>query len=96
MARVSLSLVGTMTVFEWLSFLLDMRLGTDQWQNLYLDIGPTVAIFSPFLQGGVLLSDLIMDSGATMDIWVFAIPVALIAAGVLASRKLYPDIFSRE
>ena len=91
-----LSLVGTMTVFEWSSFMMDMQLGTDQWGDMYLQYGPTVALLSPFHQGGVLLSDLILGSGAAMDLWVFAIPAALIVGGVLASRRLYPDLFSRE
>lgn len=91
-----LSLVGTMTVFEWLSFLMDMRLGTEQWGDMYLEYGPTVAMFSPFHQGGALLSDLILGSGAAVDWWVFIIPAVLIAGGVVASRKLYPDLFARE
>jgi len=32
----------------------------------------------------------------TLDLWVFAIPVILIVGGIIASRKLYGDIFSRE
>lgn len=91
-----LSLLGTMTVFEWLSFIMDMQFNTDQWGDMYLEHGATIALFSPFHQGGVLLSDLILGSGATPDWWVFIIPAALIAAGVLASHRLYPDLFSRE
>jgi hypothetical protein len=91
-----LSLVASMTVFEWLSFLLDMRANTDHWGDLYLEYGESIAVFSPFHQGGVLLSDLILGSGATMDLWVFAIPAILIVTGVAASHRLYPDLFSRE
>ncbi|HIJ16797.1 MAG TPA: PKD domain-containing protein [Thermoplasmata archaeon] len=91
-----LSLLGTMTVFEWFSFLLDMRLNTEMWGDLYLEHGATIATFSPFHQGGVLLSDLILNSGATPDWWVFIIPAVLIVAGVAASHRLYPDLFSRE
>ncbi len=91
-----LSLVATMTVFEWLSFLMDMQFQTEQWGDMYLDYGGAVALLSPFHQGGVLLSDLILQSGASPDWWVFAIPAALVVGGVLASRKLYPDLFSRE
>ncbi len=91
-----LSLVGTMTVFEWLSFLMDMQFQTEQWGDMYLQYGEPVALLSPFHQGGVLLSDMILSSGASPDWWVFAIPAALIVGGVLASRRLYPDLFSRE
>ncbi len=91
-----LSLLGTMTVFEWLSFLMDMRLDTEMWGDLYLEHGANIATFSPFHQGGVLLSDLILGTGASPDWWVFAIPVILIVAGVAASHRLYPDLFSRE
>ena len=31
-----------------------------------------------------------------LDVWTFAIPIVLIVGGVLASRKLYGDIFTRE
>ena len=91
-----LSLFATMTIFEWLSFIMDMQLNTDMWGGLYLEHGATIAMFSPFHQGGVILSDLIIDSGATPDWWVFAIPAALIGLGLMASRRLYPDLFSRE
>lgn len=91
-----LSLFATMTIFEWLSFVMDMQLRTDMWGDMYLDYGAAIAMFSPFHQGGVLLSDLILSTGATPDWWVFAIPAALIVGGVLASRRLYPDLFSRE
>lgn len=91
-----LSLVGTLTVFEWLSFVLDMWLKVETYGNMYDDYGGGVALLSPFHQGGVYLSNLILETPQSPDWGVFLIPVLLIALGVLASRKLYPDLFSRE
>jgi hypothetical protein len=91
-----LSLLGTMTVFEWLSFVLDMWLKVDTYGDMYRDYGMSVTMLSPFHQGGVFLSSIITDSGMTPDWGVFIIPVLLIVFGVLASKKLYPDLFSRE
>ena len=91
-----LSLMGTMTVFEWLSFLFDQWFKTSYWGDLYLSHGPTIAIFSPFHQGGVLLSNMMTGSEKVPDWGMFIIPVLLIVLGVLASRKLYPDLFTRE
>jgi len=91
-----LSLLGTMTVFEWLSFVMDMWLKVDTYGDMYRDHGTTIALLSPFHQGGVYLSNIITDSGMNPDWGVFIIPVLLIVLGVLASRKLYPDLFSRE
>ncbi|MCJ7562527.1 MAG: PKD domain-containing protein, partial [Thermoplasmata archaeon] len=91
-----LSLIGTMTVFEWLSFLFDQWFKTSYWGDLYLSHGPTIAIFSPFHQGGVLLSNMMTGSEKVPDWGMFIIPVLLIVLGVLASRKLYPDLFTRE
>jgi len=90
------SLMGTMTVFEWLSFLFDQWFKTSYWGDLYLSHGSTIAIFSPFHQGGVLLSNMMTGSEKVPDWGVFIIPVLLIVLGVLASRKLYPDLFTRE
>ena len=90
------SLLGTLTVFEWLSLVMDMWLKVDTYGDLYDAHGGTVALLSPFHQGGVYLSGLIMETSQSPDWWVFAIPFALIALGIVASRKLYPDLFSRE
>ncbi len=90
------SLMGTMTVFEWLSFLFDQWFKTSYWGDLYLSNGSTIATFSPFHQGGVILSNMIIGSESVPDWGVFIIPALLIVFGVLASRKLYPDLFTRE
>jgi hypothetical protein len=89
------SLIGTLTVFEWMSFLLDNWQQTDSWGNLYESYGG-IAALSPFHQGGMLLSNMLVGTTWTLDLWVFAIPAILIVGGILASRKLYGDIFSRE
>jgi len=89
------SLIGTLTVFEWLSFVLDMWQNTEKWGNMY-DQYSGIAIFSPFHQGGVLLSNMFIGTSWPMDLWVFIIPALLIVGGALASRKLYGDIFARE
>lgn len=91
-----LSLLATMTVFEWMSFLFDMWFDTDSYGGMYADYGSAVAFLSPFHQGGVFLSNMIIGTAQTPDWIVFAIPVSLIVLGVMASHRLYPDMFSRE
>jgi ABC-type amino acid transport system permease subunit len=44
----------------------------------------------------MLLSNMLTGTVWTLDLWVFAIPIALIVGGVLASTRLYGDIFERE
>jgi hypothetical protein len=39
---------------------------------------------------------MLMDASQTPDWIVFVIPLALIVGGVTLSRRLYPDLFSRE
>ncbi|MGQ9587922.1 MAG: PKD domain-containing protein, partial [Thermoplasmata archaeon] len=90
------SLLATMTVFEWTSFLLDTWTNTDVYGNTYHDYGPTIALFSPFHQGGLYLAHELIGAARTPDLAVFVIPIVLIVLGGLASRKLYTDIFSRE
>ena len=91
-----LSLLGTMTVFEWLSVVLDLWLKVDTYGNMYDSYGGAVSLLSPFHQGGIYLSGLILETSQSPDWWVFAIPFLLIGFGIIASRKLYPDLFSRE
>jgi hypothetical protein len=91
-----LSLLSTTTVFGWMSFLFDMWFETDMYGNFYDTNGAAVASVSPFHQGGVWLSNKILNAATTPDWIVFAIPAVLIVMGLLASRRLYPDIFSRE
>lgn len=91
-----LSLVATLSVFTGLAFLFDQWLTTDMWSGMYADLGTKLAMFSPFHQGGMLLSNMLTGTAWTLDIWVFAIPVVLIVGGIFASRKLYGDIFARE
>ncbi len=89
------SLLGTLTVFEWLSFVLDQWQKTTSWNTMYHDYAG-IATLSPFHQGGMFLSNLLTGTSWSLDIWVLIIPAALIIGGALASRKLYGDIFSRE
>ena len=91
-----LSLVGTLAIFAGLSFLMDNWFNTDTWNRMSEDIGPSVAMFSPFHQGGLLLQSVLLGSPLSLDWIVFVVPIALIVGGILASRKLYGDIFSRE
>ena len=91
-----LSLLGTLTVFEWFSFVLDMWLNVETYGNMYNDYSGGIALLSPFHQGGVYLSNLILETPQSPDWGVFIIPALLIALGVIVSRKLYPDLFSRE
>jgi hypothetical protein len=91
-----LSLVGTLAVFSGLAFLFDNWFSTDTWTETSDKIGPNIAMFSPFHQGGLVVQNLIFGGSLSLDWIVFVIPVALIAGGILASRKLYGDIFSRE
>ena len=89
------SLLGTLTVFEWLSFVLDQWQGTTKWDAMYQDFA-WVATFSPFHQGGMFLSNSLIGTHWALDLWVLIIPAVLIVGGALASRKLYGDIFARE
>ncbi len=91
-----LSLIGTLSVFAGCAFLLDRWFSTDSWNKLYENLGPKVAMFSPFHQGGLAIRSLLFGAPLSLDWIVFAIPLALIVGGVLASRRLYADIFSRE
>lgn len=90
------SLLATMTVFEWFSFLLDMWTNSTMWGDMYHDYGGSIAMFSPFHQGGVFLSKLLIGTAQSPDYVMFVIPAALIIGGVIASRRLYGDLFSRE
>jgi ABC-type transport system involved in multi-copper enzyme maturation permease subunit len=94
-AFMYLSLLATLTVFQGLAFMFDQWMETDLW-NTYGDLGSSIAMFSPFHQGGLLLSNMLMNTGPAPDWIVFLIPLALIVGGVVLSRRLYPDLFSRE
>jgi hypothetical protein len=74
---------------------LDQWQQTTRWDAMYHDLGGITAL-SPFHQGGMLLSNSILGTSWSLDLWTFIIPAVLIVAGVFASRKLYSDIFSRE
>jgi ABC-type Na+ efflux pump permease subunit len=91
-----LSLVGTLSVFAGLAYLLDQWLATDSWNKMSEDLGPKVAMFSPFHQGGLVLQNILFGAPLSIDWVVFIIPAVLIVGGILASRTLYSDIFSRE
>ncbi|MCU0859602.1 MAG: PKD domain-containing protein [Thermoplasmata archaeon] len=91
-----LSLLGTMTVFEWMSFLFDNWFSTEMFGDIYGDYGALAAFLSPFHQGGIFLSNALTGTAQAPDWIVFAIPAALIVMGIAASHKLYPDLFSRE
>ena len=90
-----LALLGTLTVFEWASFLLDQWQSTTRWMDMYYQYNGITAL-SPFHQGGMMLSNMLVGTTWTLDIWALLIPIVLIAGGVLASRRLYSDIFARE
>jgi ABC-type Na+ efflux pump permease subunit len=91
-----LSVLATLTVFMGLSFLMDQWLATDMWSGIYGELGSGVAMFSPFHQGGILISNMLLGTTQSLDWFVFAIPAVLIVAGAVVSTKLYPDLFSRE
>ncbi|HIH01484.1 TPA: PKD domain-containing protein [Thermoplasmata archaeon] len=91
-----LSLLGTLTVFEWLSFVLDMWLEVDTYGDMYDKYAIGIAMFSPFHHGGEYLSNSILGTTWTIDWGMFLIPILLIVLGVIASKRLYPDLFSRE
>jgi hypothetical protein len=91
-----LSLLGTLTVFEWLSFVLDMWLEVDTYGDMYDRYAGGIAMFSPFHHGGEYLSNSILGTTWTIDWGMFLIPILLIVLGVVASKRLYPDLFSRE
>jgi hypothetical protein len=91
-----LSLVGTLSVFAGLAYLLDQWLSTDSWNKMSEELGSKIAMFSPFHQGGLVLQNLLFGAPLRLDWIVFIIPAVLIVGGILASRKLYSDIFSRE
>jgi ABC-type Na+ efflux pump permease subunit len=95
-AFMYVSLLATLTVFRGLTYLFDQWFQTESWTNIYYDVAPTVAMFSPFHQGGVLLSSMLTGTTQSMDLFVFIIPIVLIVGGILASRRLYPDLFARE
>jgi hypothetical protein len=89
------SLLGTLTVFEWLSFVLDQWQKTTSWDAMYQDYA-WIATFSPFHQGGMFLSNSLIGTHWALDLWAFIIPAVLIIGGALASSRLYGDIFARE
>ncbi len=89
------SLLLTLTVFEWSTFVMDSWLETDSWGNMY-DSYHGIATISPFHQGGIFLSGQILGTMQSPDYFLLIIPAALIILGILASKKLYSDIFSRE
>jgi hypothetical protein len=91
-----LSLLGTLFVSAWLSKLFDML----KTQKEYLSFLPTDfggwSALSPFHQGGMFLSNFLTGTEWTLDLWTLLIPAVLIIGGVVASKWLYGDIFSRE
>ncbi len=91
-----LSLVGTLAIFTGLAYLLDNWFATDMWTSTKEQLGPQIAMFSPFHQGGLAIQSLLFGAPLGLDWMVFVIPLVLIVGGILASRKLYGDIFARE
>lgn len=90
-----LSLVATTTVFWWAAYILENWTKSTLWNDLNNSYGG-IASLSPFHQGGVYLSHALLGTAQLPDIWTFALPSVIIALGIVASRKLYSDIFSRE
>ncbi len=91
-----LSLIATLTIFVGLAFLMDQWMTTDMWSGMYENLGSGLAMFSPFHQGGMLISNMVLGTANSLDWFVFIIPLALIAGGAVVSRKLFPDLFARE
>jgi ABC-type transport system involved in multi-copper enzyme maturation permease subunit len=90
-----LSLVATTTVFWWTAYILENWTKSTLWKELNNSYGG-IASLSPFHQGGVYLSHALLGTAQLPDLWTFALPAVIIALGIVASRKLYSDIFSRE
>jgi len=97
MSRVFLylSLVATTTVFWWAAYILENWTKSTMWKDLNNSYGGITSL-SPFHQGGVYLSHALLGTAQMPDLWTFALPAVVIALGIVASRKLYSDIFSRE
>jgi len=90
-----LSLVATTTVFWWAAYILENWTKSTMWKDLNESYGG-IASLSPFHQGGIYLSHALLGTAQMPDLWTFALPAVIIALGIVASRKLYSDIFSRE
>ncbi len=90
-----LSLIGTLSVFEGIAYLMNKATGTTSWNDMYTQLSG-IATLSPFHFGGVLLSNMIVGTSWTLDWWIFVIPAVLIVGGVLASTRLYSDIFTKD
>jgi hypothetical protein len=90
-----LSLVATTTVFWWAAYILENWTKSTMWKDLNNSYGG-ITMLSPFHQGGVYLSHALLGTAQLPDLWTFALPAVIIALGIVASRKLYSDIFSRE
>jgi hypothetical protein len=91
-----LSLIATLAIFVGVAFLMEQWTGADMWGGTYQMLGTDLAMFSPFHQGGVLLSNMLLGTVQPLDWVVFVIPAVLIAGGIAASRKLFPDLYARE
>ncbi len=91
-----LSLIFTFTIGAWSAFLMGQWFEATAYWNGFWSDASWMTMFSPFHQGGLLLSQIFLDSPQAPDWILLIIPAALIAGGALASRFLYSDIFSRE
>jgi hypothetical protein len=90
-----LSLIGTLSVFEGITYLMNKATDSTSWNDLYNGLSG-IATVSPFHFGGVLLSNMIIGTTWTLDWWIFVIPIVLIVGGVLASTRLYSDIVAKD
>ena len=68
--------------------------GAEAYESFADGLNPLIA-FSPYHQGGALLSSS-LGGPASPDLAIFLVPVILLALGIWASRKVYPDIYVKE
>ncbi len=92
-----LSLISTLTIFLSVAFAMNQFMEFDLWGlTAYQSLGTNMSMFSPFHQAGMLIKNMLLGTTEPLDMIVFVIPAVLIAGGVAASRKLFPDIYGRE
>ncbi len=92
-----LSIISTLAVFVGVAFAMNEFMSFDLWgMSTYQTLGTNFAMFSPFHQAGMLIKNMLLGTTEPLDLIVFVIPAVLIAGGVAASRRLFPDIYGRE
>ncbi len=90
-----LSLIFTSGVFTLLISVLAPYIGiVGRVDSVVKSWGPVIAL-SPYHQGGRLLSGA-LGGGLAPDVPVFIVPAFLLALGIWASSRLWPDIYQKE